>query len=250
MTTYVPSESAAAAIRADTLAFKADAAQDSNQTLIIIGQMRELLLMIEKNWGELALAIPGSIRNSQANQAAVLANISSSLMNLNDNAVKMTSAVSELSSSVKLMNTTLNQMATVQQVAVADQVSNNNFQQRETVAALKRNDIEPAPVPEFKKLIEEQIVNSTLMRATTAFTGAINDISNSIVQGAIDYISQTQIVTFGRNAIESLLLKLKVTGVVNKIANPEEIAIRASQNLTNSRAVTGLWTPNVLPPDP
>jgi hypothetical protein len=239
----------AGAIQAQTALEKIDSLQDKAITLAILGQLQLMNLNMEKNWGELALGIPGSIRNSEANQAAVLATISNSLMDLNDNAIKMTSTISELSSTIKVMNSTMNQMATVQKIAVSDQISANNFQQRETLAALERNEIEPTIAPDFKKVVEQQITNSTLMSASSAFTTAITDFSNSIITGATNYISQTEIVTWGKATIENLLVKLKLTRAANAVANPEEVAIKAAKNTVNTKAGAGLWAPTVIPPD-
>ena len=239
----------ASAIQAQTALEKVDSLQDKAISLAMLAQMQALVLSVEKNWGELALTIPGSIRNSEANQAAVLATISNSLMDLNDNALKMTATISELSTTIKLMNSTFNTMAAVQKLAVSDQISANNFQQRETVAALQRNDIEPTVAPDFKKVIEQQITNSSLMSATTAFTTLITDFSNSIITGATNYISQTEIVTWGKATIENLLVKLKLTRAANAVANPEEVAIKAAKNTVNTKAGAGLWAPTVIPPD-
>lgn len=239
----------ASAIQAQTALEKVDSLQDKAISLAMLAQMQALVLSVEKNWGELALTIPGSIRNSEANQAAVLATISNSLMDLNDNALKMTATISELSTTIKLMNSTFNTMAAVQKLAVSDQISANNFQQRETVAALQRNDIEPTVAPDFKKVIEQQITNSSLMSATTAFTTLITDFSNSLITGATNYISQTELVTWGRTTIEGLLVKLKLTKVANAVANPEEVAIKAAKNTVNTKAGAGLWAPTVIPPD-
>ena len=239
----------ASAIQAQTALEKVDSLQDKAISLAMLAQMQALVLSVEKNWGELALTIPGSIRNSEANQAAVLATISNSLMDLNDNALKMTATISELSTTIKLMNSTFNTMAAVQKLAVSDQISANNFQQRETVAALQRNDIEPTVAPDFKKVIEQQITNSSLMSATTAFTTLITDFSNSIITGATNYISQTEIVTWGKATIENLLVKLKLTRAANAVANPEEVAIKAAKNTVNTQAGAGLWAPTVIPPD-
>lgn len=239
----------ASAIQAQTALEKVDSLQDKAISLAMLAQMQALVLSVEKNWGELALTIPGSIRNSEANQAAVLATISNSLMDLNDNALKMTATISELSTTIKLMNSTFNTMAAVQKLAVSDQISANNFQQRETVAALQRNDIEPTVAPDFKKVIEQQITNSSLMSATTAFTTLITDFSNSLITGATNYISQTELVTWGRTTIEGLLVKLKLTKVANAVANPEEVAIKAVKNTVNTKAGAGLWAPTVIPPD-
>lgn len=239
----------AGAITAQTALLKLDSIQDKAIELATLGQIAALVLSVEKNWGELARGIPGSIRNSQANQAAVLANISNSLMELNDNTVKMTSSIGELSSSIKTIGNTLNNMVTLQGIAVSDQIENNNFQQRETVAALKRNDIEPVTAPDYKKLVEQQITNSTLMRTTTAFSNAINDVSSSILSGVSNYIAQTELVTWAKSTFENALVKLKLVKVANTAVNPEEAAIRIAQNRINAKAATGLWTEDILPPN-
>jgi len=239
----------ASAIQAQTALEKVDSLQDKAISLAMLAQMQALVLSVEKNWGELALTIPGSIRNSEANQAAVLATISNSLMDLNDNALKMTATISELSTTIKLMNSTFNTIAAVQKIAVSDQISANNFQQRETIAALERNDIEPTVAPDFKKVVEQQITNSTVMSASSAFTTAITDFSNSIITGATNYISQTELVTWGKTTIEGLLIKLKLTKAANAVANPEEVAIKAAKNTVNTKAGAGLWAPTVIPPD-
>lgn len=239
----------AAAIQAQTALEKIDSLQDKAILLAQLGQMQDFLFEYTTSLGQLANTVPGSVRNSLANQAAVLAGISNSLMDLNDNSTKMTAAISELSSSIKIIGSTLNQIATVQQIAVSDQIANNNFQQRETEAALKRNDIEPAEAPDFKGVIEKQIANSAIMNATSAFSTAINDFSSKIVSGATSYIAQTEIVTWGKATIENLLVKLKLTNAASNIANPEQVAIKASKNASNAKATSGLWTPTVLPPD-
>ena len=239
----------ASAIQAQTAMEKIDSQLDKGIYLSMLAQMQVLNLELEKNFGELAVTIPGSPRNSFANQAAVLGGISNSLMQLNDNSVKISNAISELSSTMKIINTTMNTMATLQGIAVADQVSNNNFNQRETVAALERNDIKPAPIPEFKEIIEKQIQDSTIMKATTAFSNAITSFSNNIIDSAINYISQTEIVTWGKKQVEDLMIKLKLTKVANIAANPSQAASITAKNTANTQATSGLWKPGVQPPE-
>lgn len=239
----------ASAIQAQTALEKVDSLQDKAISLATLVQLQALVLEVEKNWGELALGIPGSIRNSQANQAAVLATISNSLMDLNDNSIKMITAIGELSSSIKIIGNTLNNMVTLQGISVSDQINANNFQQRETLAALKRNDIEPEPAPDFKKIAEQQVLNSAVMRTTTAFTSAVNDVSTSILSGAANYITQTELYTMAKSTFENLLIKLKLVKVANTAANPEEVAIKTAKNTVNTKAGAGLWAPTVIPPD-
>jgi len=245
----MPDTLVAAAIQAQTALEKIDSLQDKAILLAQLGQMQDFLFEYTTSLGQLANSVPGSVRNSLANQATVLAGISNTLMDLNDNSIKMTAAISELSSSIKIIGSTLNQIATVQQIAVSDQIANNNFQQRETEAALERNDIKPAKAPDFQSIVQTQIANSTIMNATSAFSTAINDFSSKIVTGATNYIAQTEIVTWGKATIENLLVKLKLTKAASIIANPEEVAIKASKNASNAKAASGLWTPTVLPPD-
>jgi hypothetical protein len=239
----------ASAIQAQTAMEKIDSQLDKGIYLAMLAQMQVMNLELEKNFGELATTIPGSPRNSFANQAAVLAGISNSLMQLNDNSVKITNSISELSSTLKIINVTMNNMATLQGIAVADQVSNNNFNQRETVAALQRNDIEPAPIPEFREIVEKQIQDSTIMKATTAFSNAVSSISNNIIDSAINYISQTEIVTWGKKQIEDLMIKLKLTKVANIAANPSQAASITAKNTANVQATSGLWKPGIQPPE-
>jgi len=239
----------AGAIQAQTALEKIDSLQDKAIALAMLGQLQNILLSIEKNWGEVALLNPASIRNSEANQAAVLGTISNTLMDLNDNSVKISSSINELSATMKTIGNTLNNIAALQGIAVSDQINNNNFQQRETLAALERNDIEPAPAPDFKKVAEQQITNSTLMRTTTAFTTAINDVSNSIISGATNYILQTEAVTWAKTTFENALIKLKLVTVANAVVNPDEVASKAAKNLINAGAGTGRFTFSPIPPD-
>ena len=220
----------------------------NNNLAAINLNLYEINVTLATELGAAASGVPGSIRNSAANQATMLSNISSTLMEIESNNQALLGSIGELSNSVKAQTSSLSYMATVQSIVAADQIANNAFQRAETLASLERNEITPATLPDFQTLVKQQIENSSVMRATSEFQSAVSSFTNNILDGLKSYIADSAIVTWGRDTLNSLYGSLGLTKLIAKGTQPDKIVRANAKNTTNNLATAGTWSPSNQPP--
>jgi hypothetical protein len=199
-------------------------------------------------WGTPALAVPGSPASSLANSAKMLAEIADTLTAMRRNQDTLSSTLKELSTSVKLLSNSATRMENLQSMAIADQISMNQFQKSETVAALKRNNIEPAPLPTFEETLKEVVKGSTTMHGLAEFQSFSQSIATKAFETAKDWISTTYIYTAGETAIKELMTTMGLTKTLAKLSDPVAEAAETAKQAGLASARTGIWTPTVVPP--
>ena len=204
---------------------------------------------LEKSIGLSALAEPGSLRNSIANQADMLVNISDSLMKIEEGQSNIVANITDVAGAVKAQAATMSDMVAVQSVAAADQIANNSFQKQETLAALKRNDIQPAPLPTIQEMVQEAINNSGIMRATTEFQNAVSSVTNSIFDKLKDYIMNSALVVWSKEVLTNMWTALGFNKAQQVIKDPVAVAAKQAKSLSQIRAKTGVWSPGTIPPE-
>ena len=208
----------------------------------------ESTLYETKYWGTPALAIPGSPAASLANSAKMLAEIADTMTAMRRNQDTLSSTLNELSSSIKLMSSSASRMENLQSMAIADQISMNQFQKTETVAALKRNNIEPAALPTFEATLKEVVTGATTMHSLAEFQSFSQNIATKAFNTAKDWITTTYIYTAGENAIKDLMTTMGLTKTLSKVSDPVAEAAETAKQAGLASARTGIWTPTVVPP--
>lgn len=201
-----------------------------------------------KYWGTVALAVPGSPAASLANSAKMLAEIADTLTAIRRNQDTLSSTLNELSSSVKLLSSSASRMENLQSMAIADQISMNQFQKSETVAALKRNNIEPAPLPTFEATLKEVVTGATTMHGLAEFQSFSQSIATKAFNTAKDWISTTYIYTAGEQAIKDLMATMGISKALAKVSDPVAETAETAKQAGLASARTGVWTPTVVPP--
>lgn len=208
----------------------------------------ESVLYETKYWGTPALAVPGSPAASLANSAKMLAEIADTMTAMRRNQDTLASTLNELSSSIKLLSSSASRMENLQSMGIADQISMNQFQKSETVAALKRNNIEPAPLPTFEATLKEVVTGATTMHGLAEFQSFSQNISTKAFNTAKDWITTTYIYTAGENAIKDLMTTMGLTKTLSKVSDPVAEAAETAKQAGLASARTGIWTPTVVPP--
>jgi hypothetical protein len=202
-----------------------------------------------KYWGTVAaLGVPGSPASSLANSALMLAEISDTLTVMRRNQDTLSSTLKELSTSVKLLSSSASRMENLQSMAIADQISMNQFQKSETVAALKRNNIEPAPLPTFEATLKEVVTGATTMHGLAEFQSFSQSITNKAFEMAKDWITTTYVYTAGEQAIKELMTTMGLTKILAKAADPVAEAAELAKQVGLTSARTGVWKPTFVPP--
>jgi hypothetical protein len=225
-----------------------DFAALTNQVAAINIQLIQDSVQAETFWGPPALAIPGSPAASLANSAKMLAEIADTLTAMRRNQDTLSSTLNELSSSVKLLSSAASRMENLQSMAVADQIAMNQFQKSETVAALKRNNIEPASLPDFETTLKEVVKSSTTMHGLAEFQSFSQSIATKAFDTAKDWISTTYIYTAGEKAIKDLMATMGISKALAKVSDPVAEAAETAKQAGLASARTGVWTPTVVPP--
>jgi hypothetical protein len=220
----------------------------SQVAAINIQMIQESVLYETKYWGTPALVVPGSPASSLANSAKMLAEIADTLTAMRRNQDTLSSTLNELSSSLKLLSSAAARMENLQSMAVADQISMNQFQKTETVAALKRNNIDPAPLPEFKTTLKEVVTGATTMHGLAEFQSFSQSITNKAFEAAKDWISTTYIYTAGEKVIKDLMTTMGLTKVLAKVSDPVAEAAELAKQAGLTGAKTGVWAPTPTPP--
>jgi hypothetical protein len=202
----------------------------------------ESILYETKYWGTPALAVPGSPAASLANSARMLAEIADTLTAIRRNQDTLSSTLNELSSSVKLLSSSASRMENLQSMAIADQISMNQFQKSETVAALKRNNIEPAFLPNFATTLKEVVAGASTMHGLAEFQSFSQSITNKAFETAKDWITTTYVYTAGEQAIKDLMATMGISKILAKAADPVAAAAEATKQANIAETRIGAWT--------
>jgi len=214
----------------------------------INANLAEINIVLASELGPAASGVPGSIRNSLAGQATELTNLSEILEKMRESQDSLVTSLGELSSTVKTTNSTLGDMATVQSIAAADQMATNSFQKQETLAALKRNSIEPATLPTIQEIIKEAIDNSSIMRASAEFQSAVSSVTNNILSTISDYIKQSAIYVWGKETLETFWTNLGLSKAAKALKDPAGVVGVANRTAANAVTKAGGWKPSTTEP--
>lgn len=196
-----------------------------------------------KYWGTAALAVPGSPAASMANIASMLADVNTTMISIKNQQAEILEATKGLASAVQQQTQTMNTMATMQSMAVADQIKTNAHDRAETVAALARNGIEPQPEPDVKERMKEVLRNSTEMYGLSEFSAWTNNMVDKLLTELTDYIKKTAPYIYASDALSAVGTKIK--SVLADLG--DFISTNAADLGKQARALaakTGIWTPS------
>jgi hypothetical protein len=178
-----------------------------SQSLIGIESKLDLL------FGTTGSTVVGTLSNS-ANQimkvqADSLKNQGKTLENIN-NAM---AAIGNLSSQVAALSNTVAQGVATQQIAVADQIKKNKFDQNATQAALERNGLPAVEVttPEILDTITENASSALQIAASASAAGVAQNVASTAVAKASTYITGMLPDTTRVKEFFTSILKIKTT---------------------------------------
>jgi hypothetical protein len=191
------------------------------------------------NYGIASLSIPGSQGAINQSAAGALNDMSMMIASMMSTATETSLAIKGVQVALAGVSAQVAQGVTTQQMAVADQIKNNQFQQATTNAALTRSDLPPTVVPtqtfqerlsatindtvSFKSLVgASSLISSTLSDAATYTTTLVTGYIAESYVGTSAVAAWTAIKTFfGFNAPEQVAkqsaTELKVAARTAKI---------------------------------
>lgn len=218
-------------------------------TAAVTAGLTAQLAAFELAFGPAAFAIPGSPANQLAGIVQQLSHISVNIAVMQGKMTDQQLTMESLSSCVQQMGLAINQFESTHSIAVADQLKHNNFQQRESVAALKRNDIEPQPEPSFKETLVSTVKNSSEIHTSSEVSAQIKAVSTGMFSRLENYIANSWLVTQVEGFIKRLLSHFTINKVARKAVEAPETVKATEAEISAARiGLTPGWAPEPPPP--
>lgn len=211
----------------------------------ITAALATMITVNQTQWGPSALAIPASPAASLAIIGSQLIDINENLRIISDKNVALQASLSEISNVMKAQTQATHALQTLQAMAVSDQIANNDFVKKETIAALKRNGIEPQPVTSVTELLKENLETATKFTVSTNFLASISSIASSCITILTNYIKTTVPVTWAQGQLDKLWSALGLNKITEAVANADETLKKKAQELKSVAQKTGVYTPGV-----
>jgi hypothetical protein len=146
------------------------------QTTAINGQLIALNTQLSNlNFSPNASEIPGTPAASLQVIAGALNDLANIMASTMDSASEQTAGLRVIATALAGINSQAAASVTTQQLAFADQMHNNEFQQITTNAALERSDLPPTVVPDtsFTDKINKAIDDAGIIKAQTTAVGFV-----------------------------------------------------------------------------
>jgi len=218
-------------------------------TAAVTSGLTAQLAAFELAFGPAAFATPGSPANQLAGIVQQLSHISVNIAVMQGKMTDQQLTMESLSSCVQQLGLAINQFESTHSIAVADQLKHNDFQQRESVAALKRNDIEPQPEPSFKETLVSTVKNSSEIHTSSAVSAQINAVSTGMFSRLENYIANSWLVTQVEGFIKRLLSHFTINKVARKAVEAPETVKATEAEISAARiGLTPGWAPEPPPP--
>ena len=178
----------------------------SAQVVLLTAQVTALNTLVTANFTPAGATTPATpislmigINDSLANLSTNIADISTMMANMQKAQGEMTSAIGKLQNGMASVSTQIAQGVTTQQMALADQIKNNEFQQQTTNQALA--DAGKPPTVVQPTALKEKIVTTVQsVSVVKAESAAANLVTTTITDGftwsynyIADWISGTQV---------------------------------------------------------
>ena len=152
-----------------------------NTTLGAVGSSIELSV------GAIGKIEPGSVAYSSDAAVGWLAGIADTLAKMWDQQGKVASAVGQVQLALSGISSAANESVAVQQLALSDQISTNEFQKTATKDALARNGIDPPQPRPIAEVIKEKIGEATTINATAEAAAFVDEKLSQGVTKAANY---------------------------------------------------------------
>ena len=194
-------------------------------------------------WGSSALLVPGSPAASLANISSSLADIKELLIVMKDKQVDLQGSLNALTNAVQAQTQVHTNVQSLTAMMVADQIRINDFTMKETMASLRRNDIEPQPIANPIDLLKSTLQTSTSFSVSTDFLTSFNNLTTTAINVTKNYITNSAPYIWGQQTLEKLWQGLGLNRLTEALANP---AGKVKQTAAEARAVQarlGTWTP-------
>jgi len=171
------------AVAVSDAAAMAIAAAIKEQTVQQLALYETFIAYLDLNFGKSATAIPGSPAAVSRMEAQAVNDIAVLLAEMIDQQKKLTASVQVLQSSLGNISANVAAGVTTQQLAVADQIKNNQFQQQTTNAALERAELPPTVVQPtaIKQSIENAVTDTLVVKSQVKASALVEEQITSAV---------------------------------------------------------------------
>jgi hypothetical protein len=218
---------------------------DANIT-ILNSNLAALTTTMNSTIGVAGSLLPGTSANSAMLSKDILSIIAETLISMQQNQNDLTQSVSQIQFGLSGVSGAMQEAVATQQLAVADQMSTNEFNKTATKEALARNGIDPPAPRPITAIIQEKVQEATTINATASVTAFVTDkVSKGVslaAQTASEYFAQTALSGW----IASQWLALKSWVGFGAKAAEKARASAVNTALAASRA----GTKPVVPPAP
>jgi hypothetical protein len=205
------------------------------QTTAINGQLIALNTQLSNlNFSPNASEIPGTPAASLQVIAGALNDLANIMASTMDSASEQTAGLRVIATALAGINSQAAASVTTQQLAFADQMHNNEFQQATTNAALERSDLPPTVVPDvkFTDKINKAIDDAGIIKSQTTAVGFVEtQIGDAVRWTTITlsgWVAESYIGVSAASAYTSVKQWLGLT-------KPEELA---KKKIAEGKAVT------------
>lgn len=180
--------------------------------------------MLEKQFGPASSKIPGSLTASSAGSLALLNYVYNEITNLTQAVDDLNVAIADISKEINVGNrglanisTTMTKQLTTQQVALVDQIKNNQFQQASTNAALADAGKPAVVVPKqsFQDNVKTTVQEVTEIKGSIAVAGWVEGfLTETVTEANAELLKWTAETEIGKGAIKLWAdLKAKATTI-------------------------------------
>lgn len=202
--------------------------------------------------------ILGGINSSLADLVVIMSNVNDQLIKLNEGMTNSTTAQAKITTGLASISGNIAQQTTIQKMQLADQLKNNEFQQKTTNQALKDVGKPPTVVSPSELLAKAEgaikdVTNINIqMKAAQLFEQTITDGFNYCWTTVYDWffgLSAVQEVTSRWASFKKEYLTAKPVEVAAaKIQQTTAEMFKTSTAVTRSRALEVKVTPQGTPP--
>jgi len=188
--------------------------------------------------------IPGTVSNSSVLAKDVLTVVAEALLSIQENQNELTQSLGQMTFAVSGISSATQESIAVQQLALADQLSTNEFQKTATKEALARNGIDPPAPRPIGTIIQEKVQEATTINATSSAVAFVSDKVNS----GVSYASTTAVSYVGESAVGTWFAA-RWADVKKVFADPEKAVEKTyKQNVSAQMAQIRTGVKGALPP--
>jgi len=189
---------------------------------------------------------PGTVANSSVLAKDTLTVIAEALLLMQQSQAEVTDSIGQMTFAMSGLSSATQESVAVQQMALADQVSTNEFQKTATKDALARNGIDPPSPRPITEVIQEKIAEATTINATTEATTFVTDKLNK----GFDYASSSA-TGFIAKSLEGTWIANKWAAIKTSLAtDPEKVAQKTYKTGVSTAMTSIRLGTKTTPPTP